>query len=130
MLGPDAANSPDGEGVLATLTLELLKKQENTIGVVTPTFVEIAINGESQYTPQAIPGTFVLGPESDFCGIGSSSQDGYVDFWDLLHFAERWKTRPTDAAWDKRCDLARDDDYVDFWDLLVFAEQWHTGEKP
>ena len=125
-MGPVASNSPDGEGVLATLTLKLLKKQENSIGVTAPTFAEI----DRQYTPQVVSGSFVLGPEADFCGKSSASPDGYVDFWDLLYFAERWKTRPADATWDKRCDLARDDDYVDFWDLLVFANQWHTGEKP
>ena len=130
VMGPNPANSPDGEGVLATLTLKLLKKQENTITAVSPTFVEIASGNDSQYTPQVVSGSFVIGPESDFVGQGSSSPDGYVDFWDLLYFANNWHTRSTDTGWDKRCDLDKDDDYVDFWDLLVFAEQWHTGEKP
>jgi len=130
VLAPNASNSPDGDGVLATLTLKLLKKQENTITVDTPVFVEIAGSGDSQYTPQVFSGAFVLGPESDFCSQGDSSPDGYVDFWDLLYFADRWHTRSTDALWDKRCDLDKNDDYVDFWDLLVFAEQWHTGEEP
>jgi len=130
VLAPNASNSPDGDGVLATLTLKLLKKQENTIAVDAPVFVEVAGVGDSQYTPQVLPGAFVLGPESDFVGKGSASPDGYVDFWDLLYFADRWHTRSTDTLWDKRCDLDKNDDYVDFWDLLVFAEQWHTGEKP
>ncbi len=66
----------------------------------------------------------------DFCGVGSVEPDGYVDYWDLLYFAQRWHTDPDDTNWDPRCDLAQADDYVDYWDLLVFAQQWHKGEPP
>ncbi len=67
----------------------------------------------------------------DFCGPpGSPEPDGYVDYWDLLYFAQRWHTDPSDTNWDSRCDLAEEDDYVDYWDLLVFAKNWHIGEPP
>jgi len=66
----------------------------------------------------------------DFCGFNSDQPDGYVDYWDLLYFAQRWHTDPDDTNWDPRCDLDKEDDYVDYWDLLVFAQQWHKGEPP
>ncbi len=71
-----------------------------------------------------------LGPIGDFCGAGSEQPDGYVDYWDLLYFAQRWHTDPSDTNWDPRCDLAKEDNYVDYWDLLVFARNWHVGVKP
>jgi len=75
--------------------------------------------------------TFTISPNCDFCGPpGSVEPDGYVDYWDLLHFAQRWHTRLGDPDWDPRCDLDKEDDYVDYWDLLVFAQQWHKGVKP
>ena len=58
----------------------------------------------------------------DFCGANSDQPDGYVDYWDLLYFAQRWHTRPGDPNWDPRCDLDKEDNYVDHWDLLVFAQ--------
>jgi len=67
----------------------------------------------------------------DFCGEGSDQPDGYVDYWDLLYFAQRWHSSPSDTTnWDPRCDLDKEDNYVDYWDLLVFAQQWHKGQKP
>ena len=67
---------------------------------------------------------------ADFCGEGSDQPDGYVDYWDLLYFAQRWHSSPSDTNWDPRCDLDKEDNYVDYWDLLVFAQQWHKGVKP
>jgi len=70
-------------------------------------------------------------PIGDFCGPpGSPEPDGYVDYWDLLYFAQRWHSSPSDTNWDPRCDLDKEDNYVDYWDLLVFAQNWHTGEPP
>ena len=66
----------------------------------------------------------------DFCGANSDLPDGYVDYWDLLYFAQRWQSSPSDTNWDPRCDLDKEDNYVDYWDLLVFAQQWHKGEPP
>ncbi len=66
----------------------------------------------------------------DFCRAGSDLPDGYVDYWDLLYFAQRWHTDSDDTNWDPRCDLAQADNYVDYWDLLVFAQNWHIGEPP
>ncbi len=66
----------------------------------------------------------------DFCGAGSVEPDGYVDYWDLLYFAQRWHTDLSDTNWDPRCDLDKEDNYVDYWDLLVFAKNWHIGEPP
>jgi len=66
----------------------------------------------------------------DFCGEGSEQPDGYVDYWDLLYFAQRWHSSPSDTNWDPRCDLDKEDNYVDYWDLLVFAQQWHKGQPP
>ena len=65
----------------------------------------------------------------DFCGPNSGPPDGYVDYWDLLHFAQRWHTSLGDLLWDSRCDLAEEDDYVDYHDLLVFAQHWHEGQE-
>jgi len=70
----------------------------------------------------------------DFCGAGSDQPDGYVDYWDLLHFAQHWHTRSGEGNWDPRCDLTSKDsgvkdNYVDYWDLLVFAQQWHKCVK-
>jgi len=74
---------------------------------------------------------FDISPTGDFCGPpGSPEPDGYVDYWDLLYFAQRWHTRPSDNNWDSRCDLDKEDNYVDYWDLLVFAQNWHKGQKP
>ena len=69
----------------------------------------------------------------DFCGPpGSEQADGYVDYWDLLYFAQRWHSSPSDTNWDPRCDLDKEKsyNYVDYWDLLFFAQQWHKGQKP
>jgi len=66
----------------------------------------------------------------DFCGDNSDQPDGYVDYWDLLYFAQRWHTHLGDPLWDPRCDLDKEDNYVDYWDLLVFAQNWHNGEPP
>ena len=75
-----------------------------------------------------VPGEGIIG---DFCGPpGSPEPDGYVDYWDLLYFAQRWHSSPSDTNWDPRCDLDKEDNYVDYWDLLVFAQNWHTGEPP
>jgi len=75
-----------------------------------------------------VPGEGLIG---DFCGPpGSVEPDGYVDYWDLLYFAQRWHTRLGDPDWDPRCDLDKEDNYVDYWDLLVFAQQWHEGQQP
>jgi len=73
---------------------------------------------------------FLLDVIGDFCGANSDPPDGYVDYWDLLYFAQRWHTRPGDPLWDPRCDLDKEDNYVDYFDLLVFAQQWHKGVKP
>ena len=60
--------------------------------------------------------------------------DGYVDIWDLMYFADRWHTTPSDANWDPICDLSgsggTSDAYIDIWDLMVFADHWHEGEPP
>ena len=75
--------------------------------------------------------TFTTSPTGDFCGPpGSVEPDGYVDYCDLLYFAQRWHTDPSDTNWDPRCDLDKEDNYVDYWDLLVFAKNWHTGKPP
>ena len=74
-----------------------------------------------------IPGDGIIG---DFCGVGSDQPDGYVDYWDLLYFAQRWYSSPSDTNWDPRCDLDKADNYVDYWDLLVFAQHWYEGVKP
>jgi len=71
----------------------------------------------------------------DFCGPpGSEQPDGYVDYWDLLYFSQRWHTDPSDTNWDPRCDMSGPngdpDGYIDYWDLLAFAQQWHKGEPP
>ena len=66
----------------------------------------------------------------DFCDLNSDQPDGYVDYWDLLYFAQRWHSSPSDTNWDSRCDLDKEDNYVDYWDLLVFAQNWHIGEPP
>ena len=74
------------------------------------------------------------GPIGDFCGPSFGPPDGYVDVWDLMHFADHWHTSPGDN-WDPKFDLtgpsfSDPDGYIDVWDLMVFADHWHEGEPP
>ncbi len=86
-----------------------------------------AVGNRTQRVVIAGPPTTLTG---DFGGANSGPPDGYVDYWDLFYFAQRWHTRPDDNNWDPRCDLDKEDNYVDYWDLLVFAQQWHKGVEP
>jgi hypothetical protein len=79
--------------------------------------------------------TDVAGIIGDFCRVKFDPPDGYVDVWDLMFFADHWKTSVGDPNWDAIVDLAGPsfgppDGTIDVWDLMAFADHWHKGQKP
>ncbi|MFQ6096610.1 MAG: hypothetical protein ACE5O2_02710 [Armatimonadota bacterium] len=88
----------------------------------------------------------VTGPAVGGCSPGypTAPPDDYVDFWDLIAFAEHWNTQAGGPNWDEAFDFAGPtgsgpagpeapcpvDGIVNFYDLIAFAEAWHTGLGP
>jgi len=76
----------------------------------------------------------------DFCGANFGPEDGYVDVWDLMQFADCWHCRHGEPCWDPPLNCSKfdlggpnfgaPDGYIDVWDLMVFADNWHKGQKP
>ncbi|MFQ6096804.1 MAG: cohesin domain-containing protein [Armatimonadota bacterium] len=82
----------------------------------------------------------------DGCAVGypDAPPDDFVDFHDLIPFAEHWHTTPQSPNWDPIFDFCNQngrkapgthapvpmDNEVNFFDLICFAEDWHQGDGP
>ena len=62
------------------------------MAVTMPTFFKETPSARGAYVQQTRSGQLIrlIG---DFCGADSDDQDGYVDIWDLMVFADHWHDR-------------------------------------